>query len=166
MLSATNEEDGLAGLSIDDRVPGYLSHLQAYYLARERDQVLDVIDITTREPAAMRSTKSQEGTHETLMQEVPTDAKKRAASSRVLEEVVRQAPAEYVTVGWLTSSLHQSSFGIIMLSLDNAVSWTAGDDAGRFHGPRAHPRNHGGAIDYGPQQTCLPAFHHDATLTG
>src|SRR5262249_50435664 len=29
----------------------------------------------------------------------------------------RQAPAEYVTVGWLTSTLHRDSFGIVMLCL-------------------------------------------------
>ena len=48
---------------------------------------------------------------------VPTDTKRRMPSSRVLEEVILQAPAEYVTVGWLTSTLHRHSFGIIMLSL-------------------------------------------------
>jgi Exopolysaccharide synthesis, ExoD len=37
------------------------------------------------------------------MQNVPTDMKSRAPSSRVLQEVIRQAPAEYVTIGWLTS---------------------------------------------------------------
>jgi hypothetical protein len=51
------------------------------------------------------------------MQNVPTDMKSRAPSSRVLQEVIRQAPAEYVTIGWLTSTLHRHSFGIIMLSL-------------------------------------------------
>jgi hypothetical protein len=51
------------------------------------------------------------------MQDVPTDTKQRMPSSQVLEEVIHQAPAEYVTVGWLTSTLHQHSFGIIMLSL-------------------------------------------------
>jgi hypothetical protein len=51
------------------------------------------------------------------MQDIPTDTKNRAPSSRVLEEVIRQAPAEYVTIGWLTSTLHRHSFGIIMLSL-------------------------------------------------
>src|SRR2546430_2471775 len=51
------------------------------------------------------------------MQDVPADKTKRMPSSRVLEEVIHQAPAEYVTVGWLTSTLHQHSFGIIMLSL-------------------------------------------------
>ena len=35
------------------------------------------------------------------MQEVLADTKRRAPSSRVLEEVIHQAPAEYVTVGWL-----------------------------------------------------------------
>src|SRR6516164_3342480 len=54
---------------------------------------------------------------ETRMQQVPTDTKRRMPSSRVLEEVIRQAPSEYVTVGWLTSTLHRHSFGIIMLSL-------------------------------------------------
>jgi len=51
------------------------------------------------------------------MQDIPTDTRNRAPSSRVLQEVIRQAPAEYVTVGWLTSTLHRNSFGIIMLCL-------------------------------------------------
>jgi len=51
------------------------------------------------------------------MQDIPSDTINRAPSSRVLEEVIRQAPAEYVTIGWLTSTLHRHSFGIIMLSL-------------------------------------------------
>jgi hypothetical protein len=42
---------------------------------------------------------------------------RRMPSSRVLEQVIRQAPAEHVTVGWLTSTLHRHSFGIIMLCL-------------------------------------------------
>jgi hypothetical protein len=50
------------------------------------------------------------------MQDIPTDTKSRAPSSRVLQEVIRQAPTEYVTVGWLTPTLHRNSFGIIMLS--------------------------------------------------
>jgi hypothetical protein len=51
------------------------------------------------------------------MQDIPADTKTRGPSSRVLQEVIRQAPAEYVTIGWLTSTLHRHSFGIIMLSL-------------------------------------------------
>jgi hypothetical protein len=51
------------------------------------------------------------------MQDVPTHTKKRMPSSRVLEEVIHQAPAEYVTVAWLTSTLQQRSFGIVMLFL-------------------------------------------------
>ena len=51
------------------------------------------------------------------MQEIPTDTKSRAPSSRVLQEVIHQAPAEYVTFGWLTSTLQRHSFGIIMLCL-------------------------------------------------
>jgi hypothetical protein len=51
------------------------------------------------------------------MQDIPADTKTRGPSSRVLQEVIRQAPAGYVTVGWLTSTLHRHSFGIIMLAL-------------------------------------------------
>src|SRR5881296_41768 len=51
------------------------------------------------------------------MQDIPAERKKRGPSSLVLQEVIRQAPEEYVTVGWLTSTLHRHSFGIIMLSL-------------------------------------------------
>ena len=51
------------------------------------------------------------------MQDITTETKNRAPSSRVLQEVIRQAPAGYVTVGWLTSTLHQRSFGIVMLCL-------------------------------------------------
>jgi hypothetical protein len=53
----------------------------------------------------------------TRMRDIPTDTTNRAPSSRMLQEVIRQAPAEYVTVGWLVSTLHRSSFGIIMLCL-------------------------------------------------
>jgi hypothetical protein len=53
----------------------------------------------------------------TRMRDIPTDTRNRAPSSRVLQEVIRQATAEYVTVGWLTSTLHRNSFGIIMLCL-------------------------------------------------
>jgi hypothetical protein len=49
------------------------------------------------------------------MQDIPLDTQKRGPSSRVLQELIRQAPAEYVTVGWLTS--HRHSFGIVMLCL-------------------------------------------------
>jgi len=51
------------------------------------------------------------------MQQDPTDTKQRMPSSQVLEEVIRQAPGEYVTVGWLTSTLRRHSFGIIILCL-------------------------------------------------
>jgi hypothetical protein len=51
------------------------------------------------------------------MQDVPIDTKQRMPSSRVLEEVIDQAPADYFTVGWLTSTLQQRSFGIVMLLL-------------------------------------------------
>ena len=51
------------------------------------------------------------------MHDIPTNTKTHAPISRLLQELIRQAPAEYVTVGWLTSTLHRHSFGIVMLSL-------------------------------------------------
>src|SRR6266487_2485313 len=51
------------------------------------------------------------------MHDIPTNTKTHAPISRLLQELIRQAPAEYVTVGWLTSTLHRHSFGIIMLCL-------------------------------------------------
>src|SRR5262249_1866792 len=49
------------------------------------------------------------------MQGIPLDTKKRGPSSRLLQELMHHAPAEYVTVGWLIS--HRHSFGIAMLCL-------------------------------------------------
>src|SRR5262249_45779245 len=51
------------------------------------------------------------------MQGIPNYTKNSAPSSRVLQEVISQASAEYVPVGWLTSTLHRDSFGIVMLCL-------------------------------------------------
>jgi hypothetical protein len=51
------------------------------------------------------------------MEQIPADKKQRMPSSRVLEEVIYQAPADYFTVGWLTSILQQRSFGVVMLLL-------------------------------------------------
>jgi hypothetical protein len=65
----------------------------------------------------MRNKKSWDSKPGTRMQDIPIDTRKRGPSSRVLQEVIRQAPAEYVTVGWLTSTLHRDSFGIVMLCL-------------------------------------------------
>jgi hypothetical protein len=51
------------------------------------------------------------------MQDIAADTKKRGPSSRLLQEIIRLAPADYITIGWLTSILHRHSFGIIMLCL-------------------------------------------------
>ena len=51
------------------------------------------------------------------MQDIAADTKKRGPSSRVLQEIIRQASAEHVTVGWLTSTFPRHSFGVIMLCL-------------------------------------------------
>jgi hypothetical protein len=87
-------------------------------LASERDQPCDVIDSAAwGQPASCAIKTLKKGSRETRMQDVPTDTKRRAPSSRVLQEVIRRAPPEYVTVGWLTSTLHPHSFGIIILCL-------------------------------------------------
>jgi len=51
------------------------------------------------------------------MEHVPSDTKERTPSSRALEDLLDQAPADYFTLGWLMSTLHQRSFGIVMLFL-------------------------------------------------
>src|SRR3954451_12706784 len=51
------------------------------------------------------------------MKQVRSDTKERTPSSQVLEDLLDQAPAYTVTLGWLMSALHQRSFGIIMLLL-------------------------------------------------
>jgi hypothetical protein len=79
------------------------------------DQPCDVID-SVEQSASCAIKNLKKGSRETRMQDIPTDTKKRAPSSRVLQEVIRRAPPEYVTVGWLTSTLPHS-FGIIMLCL-------------------------------------------------
>src|SRR5215468_3331342 len=39
----------------------------------------------------------------------------RAPSSRVLQELLAQAPADFFTLAWLTSFLRERSFGIMLL---------------------------------------------------
>src|SRR5262245_30084469 len=51
------------------------------------------------------------------LNEIPTSTRQRTPSSRVLAQVIGQAPADYFTVGWLTSTLQRRSFGFIMLFL-------------------------------------------------
>lgn len=41
--------------------------------------------------------------------------RQRAPSSRVLQELLAQAPADFFTVAWLTSFLRERSFGIMLL---------------------------------------------------
>jgi hypothetical protein len=41
----------------------------------------------------------------------------RTPSSRVLADLLRQAPPDHFTLGWLLSTLHQRSFGVVILFL-------------------------------------------------
>jgi hypothetical protein len=54
---------------------------------------------------------------EERVEQVPSETKAHTPSSRVLENLLARAPADYFTLGWLMSALHQRSFGIIMLFL-------------------------------------------------
>jgi hypothetical protein len=51
------------------------------------------------------------------MEQVQPDTKERTPSSRVLEDLLNQAPPERFTLGWLISNLQQRSFGIVVLFL-------------------------------------------------
>lgn len=51
------------------------------------------------------------------MEQAWSEAKERTPSSRVLEDLLDQAPADYFTLGWLMTALHRRSFGIIILLL-------------------------------------------------
>jgi hypothetical protein len=51
------------------------------------------------------------------MEQAPPDTKDRTPSSWVLKDLLNQAPADDFTLGWLMSTLHQRSFGVVMLFL-------------------------------------------------
>jgi hypothetical protein len=51
------------------------------------------------------------------MEQALLDTRERTPSSRVLQDLLDQAPGDYFTLGWLMSALHRRSFGIIMLLL-------------------------------------------------
>jgi hypothetical protein len=51
------------------------------------------------------------------MDQALSNTNERTLSSRLLEDLLDQAPADYFTLGWLLSTLHQRSFGIVMLFL-------------------------------------------------
>jgi hypothetical protein len=51
------------------------------------------------------------------MEEAPPDTDARTPSSRVLQDLLQQAPADTFTLGWLLSRLQQRSFGIVILFL-------------------------------------------------
>ena len=40
-----------------------------------------------------------------------------AGDERVLEDLLRKAPKDHFTLGWVMSTLHQRSFGVIILFL-------------------------------------------------
>ena len=52
---------------------------------------------------------------ETLDQVFPPS--ERTPSSRVLADLLRQAPPDHFTLGWLFFTLHQRSFGVVILFL-------------------------------------------------
>jgi hypothetical protein len=63
------------------------------------------------------------------MEPVPPDTKEHTPTSRVLENLLHQAPAEYFTLGWLMSALHRRSFGIVTLFLGLLATTPLGSTA-------------------------------------
>jgi hypothetical protein len=51
------------------------------------------------------------------MEQVQPDMKERTPGSRLLEDLLHQAPPDCFTLGWLISNLQQRSFGIVVLLL-------------------------------------------------
>jgi hypothetical protein len=51
------------------------------------------------------------------MEQVQPDTEERTPGSRLLEDLLHQAPPECFTLGWLISNLQQRSFGIVVLLL-------------------------------------------------
>src|SRR5438093_7766664 len=104
-------------MEFPERTTGNPEPCRIRLLAREWDKPFEVMRArheNSPRPCVINSRERKPGTR---MQDIPADTEKRGPSSRVLQEVIRQAPAEYVTVGWLISTLRRHSFGIIMLSL-------------------------------------------------
>ena len=93
------------------------------------------------------------------MEQVPPDTKERTPSSQVLEDLLDQAPADYFTLGWLMSTLHQRSFGIVI-----AVFWLARDGSDRLDGAWPCACGGGGPDDRGPREPVFPQFITDRSL--
>src|SRR5262249_44559654 len=49
---------------------------------------------------------------------------------------------------------------------NHIMPWIAIDDTDSLYDPRARPRGHGCAINYGPWRAGFSAFHYEATLAG
>src|SRR5262249_39043760 len=91
----------------NERCPTPVSHAKTGIVG-ERGSTCDVIQWRR----GLRNKNSGTALRE---QEIPTNTKNCAPTSRVLQEVLSQVPSGYVTVGWLTSSLHGRSLGTIIL---------------------------------------------------
>src|SRR5262245_30754634 len=70
------------------------------------------------------------------LDEISTGMRQRTRSSQVLAQVIGQAPADYFTVGWLTSTLQRRSFGFIMLFLGLLATIPVGPRCRAFCWPR------------------------------
>ena len=75
--------------------------------------------------------------------------RERTPSSRVLEDLLRQAPPDQFTLGWVLSTLHR-----------HPVSWGSRDRTHRIVGPRDYAHSRGSPNDRGDSRTHLPAIHH------
>src|SRR5262245_19659565 len=135
-----------------------LDHIQL--LARERDQPLDVIGSAAGAWSASMRNKKILGKEPRNPNAGHSDRHERARAELTGAAGSYTSSTRRVRHCWLADI----DLAPALVRHNHAVSWIAGDDTGRLHGPRVHPRGHGGAIDCGSRRTCFPAFYHDATL--
>ena len=80
--------------------------------------------------------------------------RERTPSSRVLEDLLRQAPTDHFTLGWVFSTLHQRSFGVVMLFLGVLATAPIGSSVPGICCSR------GGPDDCGASRTRFSSIYH------
>jgi hypothetical protein len=75
-------------------------------------QISNLPDVSVRH-RPVRKSKMLRSTYGTRL----PATRERTPSSRVLADLLRQAPPDHFTLGWLLSTLHQRSFGVVILFL-------------------------------------------------
>ena len=85
--------------------------------------------------------------------------RERTPSSRVLADLLRQAPPDHFTLGWLLSTLHQRSFGVVILFLGILATAPIGSSV-----PGIMLAAVAVQMIAGNSRTHLPAIHHEPVV--